>query len=83
MAAGSHRVSGADVGVGITGIAGPDGGTPDKPVGLVFIAVDGEAVGGARVHRARFPGGRARVRFQAVQLALEMVRRGLLGLAPL
>jgi nicotinamide-nucleotide amidase len=83
MASGSRRVSEADVGVGITGIAGPEGGTPEKPVGLVFIAVDGEVMRGSRVHRARFPGGRARVRFQAVQLALEMLRRGLLGLEPL
>jgi nicotinamide-nucleotide amidase len=81
MAAGARRVARADVGVGITGIAGPDGGTPEKPVGLVFIGLDGRA--GTRVHRARFPGGRERVRFQATQVALEMVRRGLLELEPL
>ncbi len=81
MASGARRSAGADVGIGITGIAGPDGGTADKPVGLVFIALDGQA--GTRVHRARFPGGRERVRFQATQVALEMLRRGLLGLEPL
>jgi nicotinamide-nucleotide amidase len=81
MAAGARRVAGADVGIGITGIAGPDGGTPDKPVGLVFIGLDGRA--GARVHRAHFPGGRERIRFQATQVALESVRRGLLELEPL
>jgi nicotinamide-nucleotide amidase len=81
MAAGARRVAGAKVGIGITGIAGPDGGTDDKPVGLVYIALDGEA--GTRVHLARFPGGRTRVRFQATQIALEMLRRGLLGLEPL
>jgi len=69
------------VGVGITGIAGPDGGTAEKPVGLVFVAVDGAA--GTRVRRNLFPGGRERVRFQATQVALEMLRRGLLGLPPL
>jgi nicotinamide-nucleotide amidase len=81
MAAGARQVAGAGVGIGITGIAGPDGGTADKPVGLVFIALDGDA--GTWVHRARFPGGRTRVRFQATQIALEMLRRGLLGLEPL
>jgi nicotinamide-nucleotide amidase len=81
MAAGCRRVAGTDVGVGITGIAGPDGGTSEKPVGLTFVAVDGAA--GTRVRRAQFPGDRERVRLQATQMALEMLRRGLLGLAPL
>jgi nicotinamide-nucleotide amidase len=81
MAEGARRAAGVDVGVGITGIAGPTGGSADKPVGLVFLAVDGAA--GSRVRRAHFPGERERVRFQATQAALEMLRRGLLGLAPL
>jgi nicotinamide-nucleotide amidase len=81
LAAGARRVAGADVGVGITGIAGPDGGTAEKPVGLVFVAVDGAA--GTRVRRSIFPGSRERVRFQATQVALEMLRRGLRGLPPL
>ena len=81
LAAGALKVARADVGVGITGIAGPDGGTDEKPVGLVFVAVDGAA--GTRVRRSLFPGGRERVRFQATQVALEMLRRGLLGLPPL
>ena len=81
MAAGARRAAGADIGVAITGIAGPDGGTPDKPVGLVFMATDGRA--GDRVRRIHFIGTRDRVRFQASQAALEMLRRGLLGLPPL
>jgi competence/damage-inducible protein CinA-like protein len=81
MAAGARRVAGADIGVGITGIAGPDGGTPEKPVGLVYVALEGAA--GTLVRRAVFPGGRERVRYQATQVALEMLRRGLLGLPPL
>lgn len=81
MAVGAMRAAGVDVGVGITGVAGPDGGTPEKPVGLVFVATCGAA--GTQVRRSIFPGGRERVRYQATQVALEMVRRGLLGLAPL
>jgi nicotinamide-nucleotide amidase len=81
MAAGARRSARADIGVAITGIAGPDGGSADKPVGLVYIALDGAA--GTRVRRAQFIGERDRVRYQASQAALEMIRRGLLGLAPL
>jgi nicotinamide-nucleotide amidase len=81
MAAGARRVAGAQVGVGITGIAGPDGGTPEKPVGLVFIAIDGPF--GRSVRRNLFPGGRERVRYQSTQVALETLRRVLLGLPPL
>jgi nicotinamide-nucleotide amidase len=80
MAAGVRRAAGSAIGVAITGIAGPDGGSAEKPVGLVFLALDGAA--GTRVRRAHFPGGRERVRYQASQAALEMMRRGLLGLAP-
>ena len=81
MASGARHAAGADVGIGITGIAGPEGGTDDKPVGLVFLALDG--VAGTRVRRAVFPGDRERIRHQATQAALEMLRRGLLGIAPL
>jgi competence/damage-inducible protein CinA-like protein len=81
MAGGARRAARTDIGVAITGIAGPDGGTPEKPVGLVFIATEGPA--GERVRRIHFLGARERVRFQASQAALEMLRRGLLGLGPL
>jgi nicotinamide-nucleotide amidase len=81
MAAGAMTAAAADVGVGITGIAGPDGGTPEKPVGLVYVATCGAL--GAQVRRSIFPGGRERVRYQATQVALEMLRRGLRGLGPL
>jgi nicotinamide-nucleotide amidase len=81
MAAGARRAAGTDIGVGITGIAGPDGGTPEKPVGLVYLAAEGAA--GTRVRKANFPGDRDRVRHQASQAALEMLRRGLLDLPPL
>jgi nicotinamide-nucleotide amidase len=81
MAEGARRAAGTAIGVGITGVAGPDGGTAEKPVGLVFIALDGAL--GARVRRAFFPGDRERVRLQATQTALEMLRRGLVGAEPL
>jgi nicotinamide-nucleotide amidase len=81
MAEGARRAGGTSIGIGITGIAGPDGGTPDKPVGLVFVGVVG--AGPSRVRSAHFPGDRQRVRQQACQAALEMTRRGLLGLVPL
>ena len=81
MAKAARSNAGGDLAVAITGIAGPGGGSPEKPVGLVFIALDGAA--GTRVRRCLFPGERNRIRLQAVQAALEMVRRGLLGLSPL
>jgi nicotinamide-nucleotide amidase len=80
MAEGARRAAGADLAVSITGIAGPAGATEDKPVGLVFLALAGDGLD--RVRRAQFPGERDRVRAQAAQAALEMVRRAVLGLAP-
>ena len=78
MADGIFRSAGVDVGVGVTGIAGPGGGSADKPVGMVCIAaVTSHA---RRVRTARFVGGREQVKFQASQAALDMVRRMLLEL---
>jgi nicotinamide-nucleotide amidase len=72
MAEGIRRKSGADIGIGITGIAGPDGGTPEKPVGTVAIAV--LAGDDARVRTFQFIGSREMVKFQSAQAALNMVR---------
>ncbi len=70
--------SNADVGVGITGIAGPGGGSPEKPVGTVALAVATTAE--RRASRLfRFHGEREQVKFQASQAGLDMVRRMLLG----
>jgi nicotinamide-nucleotide amidase len=76
LAEGVLRASGADIGAAVTGIAGPDGGTADKPVGLTYLAISGAA--GERVRRAQFPGERWRVREQAVKALLDLLRRGLL-----
>ena len=80
LAEGACRVLGSDFGIGVTGIAGPGGGTPEKPVGTVHVAV--AQTGGGTVHRlVRLPGDRERVRKFSSQLALEMLRRQLLGAA--
>jgi len=73
MAEGIRSRSGVDIGVGVTGIAGPDGGTAEKPVGTVVIAVASPS--GSQVRTFRFVGGREMVKFQASQAALDMVRR--------
>ncbi|HYM78867.1 MAG TPA: competence/damage-inducible protein A [Candidatus Dormibacteraeota bacterium] len=64
------------LGVGITGVAGPSGGTPEKPVGLVFHAVASDA--GTEVVQRNFPGDRKRIRRFASTMALDMVRRKLM-----
>lgn len=79
MAEGVRARFGTDLGVAITGVAGPDGGSAEKPVGTVHVAIAGP---GERVdHRhLRLPGDRERIRWQASQAALEMTRRRLLGI---
>lgn len=72
LASGVRARFGTDLGVGITGIAGPDGGTPEKPVGLVYIAL--AHGGGVDVQRSEFLGQRNDVRARAAQAALVMVR---------
>jgi nicotinamide-nucleotide amidase len=76
MAAGIRARAKTMVGIGLTGIAGPGGGTPEKPVGTVAIAV---SVGDQeRVRTFHFIGGREQVKFQAAQAALNMLRLTLL-----
>ena len=75
MAAGVCARFGAEVGVGITGIAGPAGGTPEKPVGTVCIAVS--AGGAIRSTKVQMIGDRDEIRRRSAQAALNMVRRAL------
>lgn len=77
MAEGVRRTYKSDYGIGITGVAGPGGGTEAKPVGTVHIALAGP--GGTEHRRVRFPGDRERVRWQSAQLALDLLRRMLLA----
>jgi nicotinamide-nucleotide amidase len=75
MATGARAASGSAIGVGITGIAGPGGGTDEKPVGTVWIATDLD--GKLESRRLRLIGDRAEIRQRAAQAALEMIRRRL------
>ncbi|MGA2532050.1 MAG: competence/damage-inducible protein A [Candidatus Aminicenantales bacterium] len=76
MAAGIRKTSGADFGLAITGVAGPGGGTPRKPVGLVYVALSDNAR--TMVERSLFWGGREQVKFQSSQKALNMLRKELI-----
>ncbi len=77
MAEGIRMISKTDIGVSVTGIAGPTGGTPEKPVGLVFIALADSA--GTIVRKHMFPDERVRFKERTSQAALELVRRRILG----
>jgi nicotinamide-nucleotide amidase len=72
LAEGIRRRVGSTLGVGITGIAGPGGGSEEKPVGTVHIAL--ASPGEMKARALRFPGDREMVRMQASQAALDMVR---------
>jgi PncC family amidohydrolase len=75
MAEGVCRVIGAELGFGITGVAGPGGGSDEKPVGLVYIAV--ATPRGTRVRRDVWPGDRAQIRRSSVHAALELAIQAL------
>ena len=77
MARGVRGMTGATIGVGITGVAGPDGGTVEKPVGTVWIAIDVRGETTARV--AIYIGDRAEIRHRATQVAMDLIRRALLS----
>jgi len=73
LADGIRKRSGASLGLGVTGIAGPSGATPDKPVGLIHIGIADAQ--GPRERRYQFPGDRERIRQYATYTALDMIRR--------
>lgn len=76
LAQGARTALGAEVGVGVTGIAGPGGGTSEKPVGLVWLSLAGPG-DLALTRSVRLPGGRPEVRERAVTVAMHMIRRAL------
>ena len=78
MAQGAVARARVDLAVSVTGIAGPGGGTPQKPVGLVYIGV-ATGAGTARVERRIFPGDRGEVRRAALRLALELLQEAARG----
>ncbi|WP_033170405.1 CinA family protein [Selenomonas sp. ND2010] len=71
MAEGIRQLIGTDLGVGITGLAGPGGGTKVRPVGLVYIAVTGDK--GTKVRENRFQGNRVEIKQQSAEMALQMI----------
>lgn len=78
MAAGIRRAAGTDIGLSTTGVAGPTGGTEEKPVGLVWIGY--ASADGAQAVEHRFGGSRLLIKERASQAAMEMVRRQVLQL---
>ena len=76
MAEGVRRIVGSDLSLAVTGIAGPDGGTSEKPVGTVYIALADQ--GGCEVIRCHFDGDRAAIRQQTVEKGLLMLKKRLM-----
>jgi nicotinamide-nucleotide amidase len=77
MADGARRIAGSDLAVSVSGVAGPSGGSPEKPVGTVFFALS--SARGTEVVERRFVGDRASVQRQAAYAALALVRKACLG----
>jgi nicotinamide-nucleotide amidase len=79
MAEGARRAAGVTYGLAVTGIAGPAGGTPEKPVGTAFIGVAGPQQ--TIVKKLFFPGTREKIKTMTSQMALNLLRQVLLGTA--
>jgi PncC family amidohydrolase len=77
MAKGVRKITNSDIGIAITGIAGPGGGTKDKPVGLVYIAIAGEE--STKIEKCLFSGNRENIRIKACCHALNTLIKTLRG----
>lgn len=76
MAVGAKRIGGTDIGASITGIAGPDGGSAEKPVGLCYIGI---AIGNeVKVHKLMFNGNRKKIKWNSSSKVIDLLRRELL-----
>lgn len=80
MANNARKIIGCDIALAITGIAGPEGGTKEKPVGTFFIAI--ASIEGCSAYHYFYPGSRARVRSYASYMTLDLLRRHLLNIPP-
>jgi nicotinamide-nucleotide amidase len=78
MAKGVRQLADSDIGIGISGIAGPAGGTPEKPVGTVYIGLDSETIG-TLSRKFHFHGTREEIKLVTVLKALDMIRKSLLN----
>ena len=78
MAVGAKRINGTDIGLSITGIAGPDGGSAEKPVGLCYVGI---AIGDTvKAHKFVFTGNRKKIKWNSSSRALDFLRRELLSI---
>jgi nicotinamide-nucleotide amidase len=75
MASGARARFGTEIGIAVSGVAGPGGGSPDKPVGTVWTAVDVQ--GDVTAYRRGYPGDREEIRARSAQMAMDMVRNAL------
>ncbi|MCX8063736.1 MAG: CinA family protein [Candidatus Hydrogenedentes bacterium] len=73
MAKGICEVTGSDLGIGITGIAGPTGGSIHKPVGLVYIGLSNATINITEVHKNNFNGTREEIKLQSTETALRLI----------
>jgi nicotinamide-nucleotide amidase len=80
MAEGCRKRLASDWAIAVTGVAGPTGGTAEKPVGLVYVALAGAGGAQTEVIRSQFPGTRENIRVRASLTGMNMLRRRLIGL---